>query len=114
MLSYTFISNLESQLAKLNISTCKTKYLNELKRIAKRIKFNSDLLEKTIISLNLELLDNLIGWDNSSIIKLKRRIMDLDFLWFINIEKYIPIAHHRPNHEDIKSIIRAIQESRKI
>lgn len=61
-----------------------------------------------------ELLDKLIGWDKVSVLTAKKRIIDSAFLWATNIEKYIPIANHRPSRKDTRSIIRAIQESREI
>jgi len=65
-------------------------------------------------SLNPDLLDMLIGWEKESILKAKNRLMDLDFSWANNVEKFIPIFSHRPSLKDKISIIRAIQESREL
>lgn len=114
-LTHNYIGNLELKLAKTDISKSNQKdALIQLDEIKKKIKVNSDLLERAVFSLNPDLLDMLIGWEKESILKAINRLMNLDFSWANNVEKYIPISSHRPSLKDKISIIRAIQESRKI
>ena len=57
----------------------KEKTLKDLEIIKEQIESNVKLLKTAIYSMDVNILNNLIGWSKGSIDKAKNRLLDKDF-----------------------------------
>ncbi len=64
----------------------------KLKEIKNRTLKNQKIIIRAFFSLKSSILDQLEGWNVSSIKKIKRRLNETAFSWCKGIEKYIPIV----------------------
>ncbi|MFX1277006.1 MAG: hypothetical protein ACFFBP_05930 [Promethearchaeota archaeon] len=109
-LTHNKVSNFESILVKEDISDqIKSMTQIKLENIKNRIIKNSNIILNAIITINPEILNDLKGWDKSSIIMAKKRLIDTEFLWIAGIEQYIP-AYYKHKKIDINNIMNIIDE----
>ena len=70
----------------------KNKIKQKLAKIEKRIDINSKLIKESVLTLEVQILDNLIGWSADSIKKAKLRLIDANFEWAKRIDQIIPLT----------------------
>lgn len=91
--------------------------INELREIEKRVKFNSDLIIKAVLTLDQRLLDDLIGWSKVDIKNIKSRLLDKDFSWTKGVEASLPFTKKQEgkiiSSEITSHIIQEILKERK-
>ena len=111
-LTHNMISGREGNLRRTDISDeTKKRNMEELKAIKERIVYNSILIEKAVLTLDSDLLNNLQGWDTIRVKKIKERLKDKKFLWSKGIQEYIPSARgHKNERIDSKTTAKIIQE----
>lgn len=68
----------------------KEKTQKKLADIKKRMKINAKIVSQVFFSHNMELLDELIGWSQQSIMKIKNRLEDNTLNWTAGLNDIIP------------------------
>lgn len=92
-LTHNIIAGHEGHLKSKRVSVeSKNKIKQKLAKIEKRIDINSKLIKESVLTLQVQMLDNLIGWSADSIKKVKLRLIDTNFEWAKNIDQFIPLA----------------------
>jgi len=92
-LTHNVIAGYEGHLKSKRVSVeSKNKIKQKLAKIEKRIDINSKLIKESVLTLQIQILDNLIGWSPDSIKKVKLRLIDAKFEWAENIDQFIPIT----------------------
>jgi len=116
-LTHNYISNLESQLVKDNISDLNKIHIKQkLEDIKERLIYNISIIKKSVLNLNPTILNKLKGCNFLDIEKTKERLMDNDFSWSKGIERFIPISKKdkRLTSEQTNAIIKDIKRLQKI
>ena len=111
-LTHSMIAGKEGNLKMTNIKPeTKIKIEKELDKIEHRIEHNASNLKEAVLTLNPQLLNNLIQWSAVSIDKAKKRLKDKKFKWANGLEKFIPIAKSNHRKKLNKNVVnKVIQE----
>ena len=92
-LTHNMIAGYEGHLKSKRVSVeSKNKIKQELAKIEKRIDVNSKLIKESVLTLQVQMLDNLIGWSADNIKKAKLRLIDANFEWAKKIDQFIPLT----------------------
>jgi len=114
ILTHNMISGKEGHLKHPRVSPkMKQKIREELDRIEKRIEHNAKLLEESVLTLQVNKLNNLINWSKESIDNAKLRLLDTDFTWTKGIELSIPLTKKDENKEIDRNIVIEVIEQIK-
>jgi len=116
-LTHHMISGREGHLKKKITSPKKKLQIQkDLKEIEEQIEYNSELIEKAVLTFDSDLLNNLLLWPEKQINKAKLRLLDNNFTWAKGIEKAIPLTkkhnNYKINPRRVREIIKEILEER--
>jgi len=87
-----------------------------LRKIQQRLIFNSKIIKTAFIYDDPSHLDELIGWSEFSIEKIKKRLIDRNLEWTRNIEKLIPKERNSKkniNQSEKSTVIRKLIEMKE-
>ncbi|TFG10240.1 MAG: hypothetical protein EU535_08420 [Promethearchaeota archaeon] len=118
-LTHNMIAGREGNLKRTDISEkTRQKIIRELKEFEERIEYNSSIIELAVLTLDADILHNLVSWSKESIAKATKRLYDVNFEWANGIHECIPTAkgyeYERISAFETDEVIERILQERKL
>ena len=114
-MTHEYISGLEASLKDERTSIeIKQKVQKELEMIKKRNIYNESIISQAFNTKNENLLDDLNGWDEYSIRKIKIRLRDLNLKWASGLNEFIPREKYgkQVSIQEFNELLRKLRKSK--